>query len=209
VYRAAEQSFSEDAENEIDSHHYHNNPGHHGDALSPRKVAHSKLTARSDRIGHDMSFLFAVDSTLLSARAFLASPIARVVRRAPLAGQPTTCHFRDMLWRTGRPAKRPGTIEPCIPTQHLSRRSDLGWAIETKRTCDLSLGDGDQNTDNQEPSYSRLPSAGWTVAKVYKNIRAYRAARDVTNGQPLTRPRNDKRLALGSPLRRANESKRP
>ena len=57
---------SEDAEDEIHSDHYHKNPGHHGDALSQRKVANSKRTARDVRIGHGTNF-FAVDSTLLWA----------------------------------------------------------------------------------------------------------------------------------------------
>jgi hypothetical protein len=66
--------FLEYAEDEIDSDHNHKNPAHHGDALSQRKVANSKRTARNDRIGHGMNFPFAVDTTLLWARAFLASP---------------------------------------------------------------------------------------------------------------------------------------
>jgi hypothetical protein len=37
---------------------------------------------------------------------------------AALAEQPAPCHFAGMEWRnTGRPAKRPGIIEPCIPTR--------------------------------------------------------------------------------------------
>jgi hypothetical protein len=33
-----------------------------------------------------------------------------------LAGPLGACHFTGMEWRTQRPAKRPGMIEPCIPT---------------------------------------------------------------------------------------------
>jgi ATP-dependent DNA ligase len=49
-----------------------------------------------------------------------------------LAGQPAACHFCNMLWRSGRPIKRPGTIEPCIPTR--ASRPPVGheWIHEIK-----------------------------------------------------------------------------
>jgi bifunctional non-homologous end joining protein LigD len=49
-----------------------------------------------------------------------------------LVEQPAACHFRGMLWRTGQPAKRPGTIEPCIPTRATKPPVGPQWIHEIK-----------------------------------------------------------------------------
>src|SRR5258708_3733916 len=56
--------------------------------------------------------------------------------RAPqfgrLAGQPGACHLPPMLWRTKPPAKRPGIIEPCIPTRASKPPVGSQWIHEIK-----------------------------------------------------------------------------
>jgi ATP-dependent DNA ligase len=43
------------------------------------------------------------------------------------------CHFLDMEWRTnGQPGKRPGTVEPCIPTRALKPPVGPQWIHEIK-----------------------------------------------------------------------------
>ena len=37
-----------------------------------------------------------------------------------LAARRAAAIFRGVLWRTARPLKRPGTIEPCIPNRNAS-----------------------------------------------------------------------------------------
>jgi bifunctional non-homologous end joining protein LigD len=49
-----------------------------------------------------------------------------------LADPPTTCQFRGMLWRTGRPPKRPGIIQPCIPTRVSKPPVGPQWIHEIK-----------------------------------------------------------------------------
>jgi bifunctional non-homologous end joining protein LigD len=46
---------------------------------------------------------------------------------------PPAWHFSDMEWRTsGRPAKGPGTIEPCIPTRASKPPVGPQWIHEIK-----------------------------------------------------------------------------
>jgi bifunctional non-homologous end joining protein LigD len=50
-----------------------------------------------------------------------------------LAVQLLACHFLSMEWRTtGRPAKRPGIIEPCIPTRVSKPPVGPQWIHEIK-----------------------------------------------------------------------------
>jgi hypothetical protein len=51
---------------------------------------------------------------------------------APLAEQPAPYHFAGMEWRTARPAKRPGIIEPCIPTRVSKPPVGPQWIHEIK-----------------------------------------------------------------------------
>src|SRR5450432_1525913 len=47
-----------------------------------------------------------------------------------LAG--AACHFRRMEWRTKPPVKRPGLIEPCIPTRATKPPVGPQWIHEIK-----------------------------------------------------------------------------
>jgi ATP-dependent DNA ligase len=49
-----------------------------------------------------------------------------------LADPSSVCHFQDMEWRTQRPAKRPGLIEPCIPTRAEKLPVGPQWIHEIK-----------------------------------------------------------------------------
>src|SRR6202790_4102816 len=49
-----------------------------------------------------------------------------------LAARPTTCHFPGMWGRTKPPAKRPGIIEPCIPTRATKPPVGPQWIHEIK-----------------------------------------------------------------------------
>jgi ATP-dependent DNA ligase len=49
-----------------------------------------------------------------------------------LAGPLGACHFTGMEWRTQRPAKRPGMIEPCIPTRATKPPVGPQWIHEIK-----------------------------------------------------------------------------
>jgi ATP-dependent DNA ligase len=57
-------------------------------------------------------------------------PAALVLRH--LAGAGARRHFTGMLQRTGRPAKRPGIIEPCIPTGASKPPVGPQWIHEIK-----------------------------------------------------------------------------
>jgi ATP-dependent DNA ligase len=49
-----------------------------------------------------------------------------------LAVQAAPCHFPGMEWRTKPPAKRPGLIEPCIPTRAEKPPVGPQWIHEIK-----------------------------------------------------------------------------
>ena len=49
-----------------------------------------------------------------------------------LAGERAACHFRRMEWRTKPPAKRPGLVEPCIPTRATKPPVGSQWIHEIK-----------------------------------------------------------------------------
>jgi ATP-dependent DNA ligase len=51
---------------------------------------------------------------------------------AALAEKPAPCHFPCMEWRASRPAKRPGIIEPCIPTRVSKPPVGPQWIHEIK-----------------------------------------------------------------------------
>jgi ATP-dependent DNA ligase len=54
-------------------------------------------------------------------------------RAAALAEPPAPCHFRCMEWRTtGQAAKRPGIVEPCIPTRAAKPPVGPQWIQEIK-----------------------------------------------------------------------------
>jgi hypothetical protein len=50
----------------------------------------------------------------------------------PLPGSAQLAIFRDMEWRADRPAKRPGIIEPCIPTRASKPPVGPQWIHEMK-----------------------------------------------------------------------------
>jgi bifunctional non-homologous end joining protein LigD len=54
------------------------------------------------------------------------------LRCSGLAGWAAACHFPGMEWRTQRPAKRPGMIEPCIPTRASKPPVGPQWIHEIK-----------------------------------------------------------------------------
>jgi ATP-dependent DNA ligase len=47
-------------------------------------------------------------------------------------GERSACHFVGLLSRGGRPAKRPGIIEPCIPTRASKPPVEPQWIHEIK-----------------------------------------------------------------------------
>jgi bifunctional non-homologous end joining protein LigD len=57
---------------------------------------------------------------------------ATVHRVAHLAGRSAGCHLLSMEWRTKAPAKRPGLIEPCIPTRASKPPVGPQWVHEIK-----------------------------------------------------------------------------
>jgi hypothetical protein len=61
-------------------------------------------------------------------------------RRRPLAEQLALRHFPCMEWRTGRPAKRPGIIEPCIPTRASKPPVGPQWIHEIKHSLVVPVG---------------------------------------------------------------------
>jgi ATP-dependent DNA ligase len=74
-------------------------------------------------------------------RATPARPGLQKANKDPL-GQPSSaelarplpaCHLRCMEWRTKPPMKRPGMIEPCIPTRATKPPVGPQWIHEIKR----------------------------------------------------------------------------
>ena len=73
----------------------------------------------------------------LPTRLMAASPKAArsatiASESGPLAGPLAPCHFRVMEWRTKPPVKRPGIIEPCIPTRATKPPVGPQWIHEIK-----------------------------------------------------------------------------
>jgi hypothetical protein len=56
----------------------------------------------------------------------------RTQRPGALADPPAACHFRGMLWRTVRWVKRPGIMEPCIPTAVSKPPVGFAFYVQTK-----------------------------------------------------------------------------
>src|ERR1700686_5246704 len=75
-----------------------------------------------------------------------------------------------MLWRTGRPAKRPGTVEPCIPTR--ASRPPVGpqWIHEVKHDGNRLIA---RKRDDRVRLFTRR---GYDWTEPYPLIRAAVAA---------------------------------
>jgi bifunctional non-homologous end joining protein LigD len=100
-----------------------------------------------------------------------------------LAGQPAACHFRGMLWHTGRPIKRPGIIEPCIPTRASKPPVGPQWIHEIKQDGYRLIA---RKRDGRVRLYTRR-GYDWTdrYPRIGEAVAATQAASAVIDGEAV------------------------
>jgi ATP-dependent DNA ligase len=100
-----------------------------------------------------------------------------------LAALRVACHFLCMEWRTGRPIKRLGTIEPCIPTRASKPPVGPQWLHQIKH-------DGYRLIARKREGRVRLftrPGFDWTerYPRISAAVAALRAASVTIDGEAV------------------------